>query len=353
VTQAAQTITAPVITTVAHATAPVTQAAQPVITTVAHATAPVTQAAQTLATGTAPITGTIQTITAPITAAGGALAGQATTLSAPGVAVDRTVVQAVAPLARLAETASQLIMPAAQARTPQAVTSAGSMRPAIETSQAQPNRTAQAAPAATRFRSTPSTTRTTAVAPTPLRSTSMQPIVPNDVGTGRVDAVTRPISALSGPQVSLPLTSSLMPTPAPPFAAPARSVGSRASRGQSGVTPVQTTPPADVLALVRDSESLTRVLNTAVAGTNARTREPASELLSVPPLPPAPAAPLVAAPGVGGTGTGTGLSGFFFFASVALLEMLTPVVPRLAGRLRIRSEVGRPAPFVALLAEPG
>jgi hypothetical protein len=63
--------------------------------------------------------------------------------------------------------------------------------------------------------------------------------------------------------------------------------------------------------------------------------------------------PLTGAPAAGGGGTGGGSSGFFFSSSGALLEMLTPVAPRLAGRLRLLSEVGRPAPFIALLAEPG
>jgi hypothetical protein len=86
---------------------------------------------------------------------------------------------------------------------------------------------------------------------------------------------------------------------------------------------------------------------------DARIRRPAAERPSTPPLPLAPGGPLVASPGLVGTGTGTGSSGFFFSSSAALLEMLTPVAPRLTGRLRIMSEVGRPAPFIALLAEPG
>jgi hypothetical protein len=90
-----------------------------------------------------------------------------------------------------------------------------------------------------------------------------------------------------------------------------------------------------------------------LTGMAAVTLRPAAGLLSAPPLSPVPTAPPVGAPALGGAGSGVGSSGFFFSPSATLLEMLTPVVPRLTGRLRIMSEVGRPAPFIALLAEPG
>jgi hypothetical protein len=89
------------------------------------------------------------------------------------------------------------------------------------------------------------------------------------------------------------------------------------------------------------------------AVTTVLVHPPASKLRAAPPLSPAPAAPLADAPTSGGIGAGAGSPGFFFSPSASLLELLTPPVPRLTGRLLIMSEVGRPAPFIALLDEPG
>jgi hypothetical protein len=186
----------------------------------------------------------------------------------------------------------------------------------------------------------------------PLRSAG----VSSGVAAQRVDAGAPTISPAGGPQVTSSLANSA-PPPALSHGAPGGPAGDAASHGHNHARAFQTAPIMDLLTAGRASSTLATPFSSptapSVAGLADGTRRPASEPRPVPPLSPAPTAPLVASPGLGGTGTGTGSSGFFFSSSAGLLETLTPVVPRLTGRLRIMSEVGRPAPFIALLAEPG
>jgi hypothetical protein len=79
------------------------------------------------------------------------------------------------------------------------------------------------------------------------------------------------------------------------------------------------------------------------------TRTPVVSQPAAPAPVPVPPAPPTSA---GGAAAGAGSSGTFF-ASAVLLAMLMVALPRLFGRLRLFAELGRPAPFVLLLAEPG
>jgi hypothetical protein len=67
------------------------------------------------------------------------------------------------------------------------------------------------------------------------------------------------------------------------------------------------------------------------------------------PIPEPPAVPVSAGPSAAGTGSSDG----FFFGCAVLLAMLFVALPRLAGRRRLVAELGRPAPFSLLLADPG
>jgi hypothetical protein len=69
--------------------------------------------------------------------------------------------------------------------------------------------------------------------------------------------------------------------------------------------------------------------------------------------PPAPVPEPPSVPVSAGATAGAGASGNFFFICAMLLAMLTVALPRFVGRLRLFEELGRPAPFVLLLADPG
>jgi hypothetical protein len=74
----------------------------------------------------------------------------------------------------------------------------------------------------------------------------------------------------------------------------------------------------------------------------------ASRPLGPAPAPEPPAVPVSA----GFSAAGAGSSGFFFAAAV-LVAMLLAAFPALMGSRRLASELGRPAPFFLLLADPG
>jgi hypothetical protein len=70
--------------------------------------------------------------------------------------------------------------------------------------------------------------------------------------------------------------------------------------------------------------------------------------------PPPAQAPLPGAPPDGaGALVAAGSSSGFSFACAALLGLLALMLPRLVRRFRLDSELGRPAPFVLLPADPG
>jgi hypothetical protein len=371
-TKAAQTITttaAPLTTTLQQTTAPVaavartiTQATMPVATTLANAATPVTQAVQTITTTAAPLT-TLQQTTAPVTAI-------ARTITQATTPVATTLAAAVTPLTRLAGAALtagsspvvQLVAaaplvtgPVAQGLAPlsENLVHVAGMTPAPATTGYHASAQKQVAAGQPRPASR-SASWATGTHPAP--TTGLPPSVPGRVAVGP----DRPTEPPSTPLFTPAPANSVIPPAAgaaPSSTAAAGSAGDGPLGPQADVSIPGTTPALSTVWMVRPSSAVvTRLVLRAVsplAGTAPLTRTPASELLSAPPLSPAPAAPLVGAPALGGSGTGVGSSGFFFSPSAALLEMLTPDVPRLTGRLRIMFEVGRPAPFIALLAEPG
>jgi hypothetical protein len=374
-----QKTTAPVTTTLQKTTAPVTTTVQkttaPVATTVANAAAPVTHAVQTIANAAAPVTTTLQQATAPITTVTRTVT-QATapvtdtlaaaTLQAATEAVPLgKLANVVTRLAGSAVTASmspvvQLVAPAAPVSSPVAHALALLSGTTPTPPSGDHSGASQAAATAGRTpldgRSTPQAGGTNGPSGTAMQSSiPARTVTDRALGNSRLTTTPLPLTTQLTPSPADTVTPA--PADAPPSPALAHRPGGAGAVGPLADADVPPTAPVPSLVWPSWAAVTPHLLPAAspLAATTALTRTPGSKLLSAPPLPPVPAAPLVSAPALGGTGIGAGSSGFFFFffAAAALLELLALVVPRLTGRLRIMSEVGRPAPFIALLAEPG